>query len=108
VIAQVAAPEPITITLNLGPNKYGDLTISTQDNVTLVVHGVPGSVGTVNGTTIVGNSPALVVTGGNVLIQDVAFTTATDAPTILVTGGHVTLRDSLVQESTFYNNVAIK
>jgi hypothetical protein len=102
------APEPVTITLNLTQGTYHDLTLSTQDNVTLVVNGVAGSVGTVNGTTIVGNSPALVVTGGNILINHVAFTTATDAPSILVTGGNLTLRNSMVQESTGYDDAAIK
>jgi hypothetical protein len=106
VIGQV--PVPITITLNLSQGKYGDLVLSTQENVTLVVKGVENSVGTVNGTEVVGNSPALVVTGGNVIIRDVAFTTATDSPTIIVTGGNLTLANTIVEESTVYNNVAIK
>ena len=42
-------------------------------------------------------SPALVVTAGNVLIQNIDLTTATDAPTILVTGGNLTLRNDIVQ-----------
>jgi hypothetical protein len=102
------APEPITITLNLGQGTYQDLTLSTQDNVTLIVNGMNGSVGTVNGTTVVGNSPALVVIKGNVLINNVSFSTATDAPTILVSGGQLTLRNDIVQESTGYNDAAIK
>jgi hypothetical protein len=101
------APEPITITLNLGQGTYQDLTLSTQDSVTLIVNGINGSVGTVNGTNIVGNSPAVMVTGGNVTIQNVNFTTATDAPTILVTGGYLTLRNDIVQESTGYSDAAI-
>jgi hypothetical protein len=102
------APSPATITLNLTQGTYHDLTLSTQDYVTLVVNGVGGSVGTVNGTNVVGNSPALVVTGGTVFINNVAFTTATDAPTILITGGSLTLSNDIVQESTGYNDAAIK
>jgi predicted outer membrane repeat protein len=102
------APYPVTITLNLTQGTYHDLTLSTQDNVTLLVNGVNGSVGTVTGTTIVGNSPALVVTGGNIIINNVAFTTATNAPTILVTGGNLTLRNDTVQESTGFTNAAIR
>src|SRR5262249_26351381 len=101
-------PVPITVTLNLAQGTYHDLTLSTQDNVTLVVNGVNGSVGTVNGTTIDGNSPALVVTRGNVVVRNVAFTTATDSRTVLVTRGSLTLRNDVVQESTGYDQAAIR
>jgi streptogramin lyase len=101
------SPVPITITLNLVQGTYQDLTLSTQANVTLIVNGVNGSVGTVNGTTVVGNSPALVVTAGNILVENIEFTTSTDAPTVLVAGGHLTLRNNIIQESTGYNDAAI-
>jgi hypothetical protein len=113
VIAQVTAPSvngapvPITITLNLAQGTYQDLTLSTQANVTLVVNGVNGSVGTVNGTTVVGNSPAVTVTGGNVTLVNLSLTTATAAPTLLVRGGDVTLRNDIVQSSTGSSEPAI-
>jgi len=85
--------------LNLAQGTYQDLTLSTQDNVTLVVVG-GGTVGTVNAPRCVGNSPAVVVTRGNVKIENLNMTTATDSPTILVSGGQLTLRNDVVQEST--------
>lgn len=42
--------------------------------MTLVINGSTGT------NTFVGNSPAFTVTGGNVIVQNVTFTTATDAP----------------------------
>jgi hypothetical protein len=100
------APIPVTAVLRLAQGTYQDLTLSTQDNVTLVVFG-GGKVATVNGTTVVGNSPALVVTRGNVALSNLTLTTATDAPTVLVSGGHLTLRNDVVQSSTGYSDPAI-
>jgi streptogramin lyase len=97
----------VTVVLRLAQGTYHDLTLSTQDNVTLVVVG-GGHVGTVNGSTVVGDSPAVFVSGGNVILANLSIATATDAPTILVTGGHVTLRNDIVQESPGYNDAAIK
>src|SRR5205814_8703164 len=93
-----SAPQPVTIVLRLAQGTYHDLTLSPQDHVTLVVVG-GGKVGTVNGTTVVGDSPAVVVTGGNVVLANLSLTTATDAPTILVSGGRLTLHKDIVQES---------
>jgi streptogramin lyase len=90
-----------TITLDLNGGTYDDTTVSPPQNATLIINGASGT------NTFVGNSPALTVTGGNVIIQNVTFTTATDAPTILVTGGNLTLRDDVVEESTGYNDAAI-
>jgi predicted outer membrane repeat protein len=95
-IAQVTAPliggtpAPVTITLNLAQATYQDLTFSTQANGTLVVNGV-------SGTTLIGTSPAVTVTGGNVVIQNVTLTTSTDAPTLRVSGGRLTLRNDIVE-----------
>jgi predicted outer membrane repeat protein len=101
-------PVPVTITLNLGQGSYGDLVnLHTQANVTLVIVG-SGTVGTVNGTTVVGNSPAVTITGGNVRLVNLTLTTATDSPTVLVSGGLLTLRNDIVQESTGFNDAAIK
>ena len=58
--------------------------------------------------TITGNSPALTVNAGNVSVSGVTLTTATDAPTVLVTDGNLTLRDSVVQESSAFNQFAVK
>src|SRR5262249_44648196 len=89
------------ITLNLAATKYTNLTFSTQDNVTLVVNGVPG-------TILDPATPALTVTSGKVIVENVTFTEFGDAPTILVTGGNLTLRNDIVQESTGFNDPAIK
>ncbi len=68
------------------------------------VHGVSGQ----GSITIIGNSPALTVSGGNVTIgPGVTLITATNSPTILVTGGSLTLRGAVVQESTSYAQAAI-
>jgi hypothetical protein len=101
-IAQITAPAGtrVAITFNAPQNTYGDLSLSTQTDVSLVVNFA-------NGTQVVGNSPALVVTGGDVTVTNATFTTATNAPTILVTGGSLTLRDAVVQESTGYADAAI-
>jgi hypothetical protein len=97
---------PVTFVLTLAQGSYQDLKLSTQPNVTLVVVG-GGQVGTVNGTTIVGHSPAVDVDGGNVILANLDLTTATDAPTVLVTGGDLTVRDSTVEGSTSYSDPAI-
>jgi hypothetical protein len=74
---------------NLQPPVY-DLNTGGLAYVTLVVNGVGGT------TTIVGHSPALTITSGNVTVNNVIFTTATNAPTILVNGGSLTLRNDVV------------
>jgi hypothetical protein len=101
-IAQVTAPAGVrvVITFDCPQANLGDLSLSTQPNVSLVVNFA-------NGTTVVGNSPALVVSGGDVTIANATFTTATNAPTIQVSGGRLTLRDDVVQSSTGYSEPAI-
>ncbi len=102
----------VNVTLNLTSGNYSDLDFSLQppavDNdvgglayITVIVNGVNGS------TTVVGNSPALTVTSGNVSVNNVTFTTATNSPTILVTGGSLALRSDVVQESTGFADAAI-
>ena len=95
---------PISIQVNLGSGSFTDI-IPPQDqvpqNVTLVLNGT-------GGTTLFGHSPALTVSGGNVIVENVTLTTATDAPTILVTGGSLTLRNDVIQESTGYKEAAIE
>jgi probable HAF family extracellular repeat protein len=92
---------PVTVTLNLTNNSYTDLNFNLQPGITVIVNGVNGS------TTVVGNSPALTITSGNVTVNNVTFTTATDAPTILVAGGSLALRNDVVQESTGFADAAI-
>jgi hypothetical protein len=93
------APIPVAAVIRF-TGTAPDLTLSTQDHVTLLVFAA-------NGTTVVGNSPALHVTGGDVALVNVTLTTATDAPTVLVTGGRLTLRNDTIQESTGYNQAAV-
>jgi hypothetical protein len=92
---------PVTITLDLNGGTYDDTTVSPPHNVTLVINGASGT------NTFVGHSPAFTVTGGNVIVKNVTFTTATDAPTILVAGGSLTLRNDVVQSSTGFSDPAI-
>jgi uncharacterized repeat protein (TIGR03803 family) len=98
----ISAQIPVMVTLNLTSGSYQDVAVSLQPGVTLVINGVDGS------TTFVGGSPAFILNSGNVIIQHALFRNATDAPTILVNGGGLTLRNDVVQESTGYNDAAIK
>src|SRR5262249_24381507 len=108
----VYEPVAVTVTLNLTSGNYSDFNFSLQPPasdpntgglayVTAIVNGVNGS------TTVVGHSPALTVTSGNVTVNNVTFTTATDSPTILVAGGSLALRNDVVQESTGFADAAI-
>jgi hypothetical protein len=92
---------PTNVVLNLGSGTYTDVNASPPAGVTLIITG-NGST-----TTIVGQSPALTVASGNVVVTGVTLTTATDAPTVLVTGGSVTLRNDVIQESTGFADAAI-
>jgi ELWxxDGT repeat protein len=70
-----------------------------------------GTVTLADGTVITGGSspdpPALIVHGGQVILQGVTATTATPSPTILITGGTLTVRQSTIQESTGSAEAAI-
>src|SRR5262249_35626011 len=89
-----------TITANLGSGTYSGTTASPPAGTTLVLVGD-------STTTIVGHSPSLRVTGGNVILSNVTLVNATDAPTLLVSGGHLVLRDVVVQESTAANQASL-
>jgi uncharacterized delta-60 repeat protein len=108
----VNEPVAVTVTLNLTSGNYSDLNFGLQPPVidpnlgtpvyvTAIVNGVKGS------TTVVGHSPALTITSGNVTVNSVIFMTATDAPTILVASGSLALRNDVVQESTGFADAAI-
>lgn len=89
-----APANPVTIALNLNGGTNKDTTVNPPANVTLIINGANGT-----SNTFVGQSPAFTVTGGNVIVENVTFTTATDAPTILVTGGSLTLRNDDVENT---------
>ncbi len=97
---------PVTVTLDLSQGQtganYPDADIKLQHGVTLVV------VGNGSSTIFMGHSPALWVQSGNVVFENVTFTTATDSPTILVTGGSLTLVNDTIDSSTGYSDPAIE
>ncbi len=105
VNALTGVSQPVTIVLDLGGGTY-----STNG----VVYGPSDPTTAQNVTWIVQNGvldpslPALTVGGGHVIVQNCTLTTTGDAPTILVTGGNLTLQNDIVQESTGYNDAAIK
>ena len=66
-----------------------------------------GTVTLANGTVITGNSPAITIYGGTVILDGVIAQTATNSPTIVVNGGNLIVRDSTIQESTSYTQAAI-
>ncbi len=66
-----------------------------------------GTVTLADGTVITGNSPAIIVNSGTVILQGVTAQTATNAPTIVVNGGSLVVRDSTIEESTGYDQAAI-
>jgi uncharacterized delta-60 repeat protein len=91
------AAETVTVTLDLVSAAYTDVHASPPGGVTLVINGNGPS------TTIVGQSPALTVSSGNVIVSNVALSTATDDPTIMVTGGSLTLRNDNIQGTTGFS-----
>lgn len=62
----------------------------------------------VNGVIFHGGSPALTLNSGNLYITNSSFINATDAPTILVTGGRLTIRNSVIEESTGFDQAALR
>jgi Bacterial Ig-like domain (group 3)/MBG domain (YGX type)/NHL repeat len=98
-----SAPEGVTLTISCptGSATVYDLQYSGGN---VIVQGTPGQ----GSITIIGESPALTVSAGNVTIgPGVTLITATNSPTILVTGGSLTLRGAVVQESTSYTQAAL-
>jgi hypothetical protein len=103
VQALPAQDAPVTIVAGLAEGSYSGLNISLPSNVALVIDGQGG------GVTIVGASPALEVTAGQVIVQNgVTFSVSSDDPTIVVqSGGSLTLTDTIVNESDGSNQSAI-
>ena len=87
------AGQSVTIQLNSTAN-LSDVTVSPPAGVTLYITGSNGT------TTWVGQSPALIVTSGTVIISNIIFKTNTAAPTIEVQGGTLELQNCVVQTST--------
>jgi hypothetical protein len=75
-------------------SNYSDMNISIRAGITFVISGNRTS------TTVVGQSPALTVTSGNVVVTGITLTTATGSPAILVQGGSLQLRGDSVQQTS--------
>jgi hypothetical protein len=91
---------PVAVQIDLSSGSFTDIVASPPAGVTLILNGTGGG-------TIVGHSPALTVSSGNVVVTGFTITTPTDSPTILVTGGSLTLRNDTIQESTGFGGAAI-
>ena len=99
VIAASVAPSDWTVTGG---------TVTVEGSATagdFVVNG--GTVILADGLVITGNSPAIVVNAGTVILQGVTAQTATNSPTIVVNGGNLFVRDTTIEESTGYDQPAI-
>jgi type VI protein secretion system component Hcp len=95
------ATRPLILQINLASGTYSDVNLHPPAGVTVILKGSGAD------TIIVGHSPALTVTGGDVEIEDVTLETATDSPTVLVTDGKLTLRDDVIQEAPGFNDPAV-
>lgn len=101
--------EPITIVLTLEPGNYGaSKELIIPEGFIMIIEGTSGVI------EIVGNSPALILQSGELIVRnndptgEIRFVNNTDAPTILVEGGHLTLRNTFVHESTGGDQAAIE
>ena len=91
------AEPPVTVIVDLGGQRYqADTTVKAPTGIDVVVQ---------NGT-LVGGSPALIVDGGSVTLDNVLATSATSAPTILVNGGSLTVRNSTIDASSVTGEAA--
>ena len=89
---------PVTITVDLGGQTYQtDTTLNPPSGVQVVIQ---------NGT-LEGDSPALTVAGGNVMLYNVTATNSTSSPTIVVTGGSLTVEDCTIDGSTVTGQAAV-
>ncbi len=91
------AEPPVTVIVDLGGVRYeDDTTVNAPGGIDVVIQ---------NGT-LVGGSPALIVDGGSVMLNNVLATNATSAPTILINGGSLTVRDSTIDASSVSGEAA--
>jgi sugar lactone lactonase YvrE len=96
-----AQTTPVTITMQLGSGSFTDTSGAPHAGVTLVLSGSGGS------TTIVGHSPALQVSGGNVVVENLTLVTNTNSPTLVISGGDVTLRNVDIEGSNTGSQAAL-
>jgi streptogramin lyase len=96
-----AQTTPVTITMQLGSGSFTDTSGAPHAGITLVISGSGGS------TTIVGHSPALQVSGGNVIVENLTLITDTNAPTLVISGGNVTLRNVDIEGNSAGSQPAI-
>lgn len=89
---------PIVLVLNLSGGDYAGKEISVPEDVIVTIE---------NGM-LTGASPALIVSGGIMIAENVTFTNSTSAPTILVTGGSLQVRGSLIHETDGGDKAAIE
>ncbi|MCW5852363.1 MAG: VCBS repeat-containing protein [Anaerolineae bacterium] len=101
-----APASPVGITLVLGFGPYTGVTLSPPSNIVLDLAGTDTS--DRDGTQLIGASPAVTVSAGNVFVQGAFLSTPTDSPTVLVTGGNLTLAQVWIDESSGFNTAAIK
>ena len=83
-------------------------TVTVEGSATagdFIVNG--GTVILADGTVITGNSPAIIVNAGTVILRGVTAQTATNSPTIVVNGGSLLVRNSTIEESTGSAQAAI-
>jgi hypothetical protein len=100
-VVVAASVAPVNWTVN-GGNVTVEGSASAGD---FTVNG--GTVTLADGTVITGNSPAITVNAGTVILQGVTAQTATNSPTIIVNGGSLLVRDSTIEGSTGYAEPAI-
>ncbi len=99
----VPGGQSVFVTLAISDGVYPGAVLSPPPGVVIILNGFDG------GITLVGASPALTVSSGEVIIENgVVLTNSTDAPTILVTGGHLRVRNSTIEESTNFARAAIQ
>jgi predicted outer membrane repeat protein len=97
-----AQTKPVTITMQLGSGSFTDTSGAPHAGITLVISGSGGT------TKIVGQSPALQVSGGNVIVTDLTLVTATSSPTLVVSNGNLTLRNVVIQGTASGSQPAVQ
>jgi hypothetical protein len=93
---------PVTLTMQLGSGSFTDTSGAPHTGITLVLTGTGGT------TTIVGHSPALQVSGGNVIIENLTLVTATNSATVVVSDGSLTLRNVDIEGTSSGSQPAVE
>jgi hypothetical protein len=92
----------VRLQVTLAAGTYSDVALHPPAGVTVVLRGSGKN------TIIVGHSPALTVTGGQVEVDDLTLTTDTDSPTVMVTDGTLTMRGDEIDETPGFDDPAVK